>query len=172
MVNSARSKPNRVEVVIGTKPTLKTSKPIDKVSQPAQQKSAAVSQNLALPVPPKPLLPRPIPILKWTSLPVHEGFSQEAAAARIHIREFVLRFFELFDLSKARLSELDIIGGNAVAVDEDADEDCITSSWVSEVCLREILVGLLVTIGEDAKAPEKKACLPLSVNHGALNKFF
>lgn len=101
-------------------------------------------------------LPRPLPVLKWKSLPISNTFDEQTAAARINIREFVLRFFELFDLTKPRLRELDDIVGKAITVDEEAVEGCITSSWVGEVCLREIVAGLLATIGEEATGPEKK----------------
>lgn len=123
-------------------------------------KPAAKSHPSAHPAVVKPAA-RAVPILDWKLLPVHEGFSLEAAEARIHIREFVLRFAGLFEITKSRLDELDDIVGDELDVEDENDEECVTSTWISEVCLREILVGLLATIGDEAHGPEQKVNLSL-----------
>jgi hypothetical protein len=93
-------------------------------------------------------------VLKWQPLPVPEHYSRETVEERIHVREFVLRFSELFELSKSRLGELDNIVGD-VYEDEDEEMEPLFS-WVGEPCLREIIVGLLDTIGEEVEGSIKK----------------
>ncbi|KXN90851.1 hypothetical protein AN958_03505 [Leucoagaricus sp. SymC.cos] len=83
---------------------------------------------------------KPLPIVKWTSVPVR--ISLEDAEARFNIREFVLRFADLFEpsLPRANLEELEEIGGGR---HQGRDEDGEMASWVSEFCVKSIIVGLL-----------------------------
>ncbi|KAJ7045463.1 hypothetical protein C8F04DRAFT_434813 [Mycena alexandri] len=84
----------------------------------------------------------PLPTLKWaklrTNLPV------EDAEARFHIREFVLRFFSKA-LPKAHLDELEHIGGNGR--NRYDEEESIP--WVSEACLKSILLAFLGVLAEE-----------------------
>jgi hypothetical protein len=102
---------------------------------------------------PKPRLPvsrkpKPLPKVLWTPVPVPSSFTLDLALPRIAIREFVLRFGKLLDMSRAHLEELEEIGGRrSHEVDDDDDEleqDIdVEMGWVGETCLRAILLGLL-----------------------------
>ncbi|KAJ7783082.1 hypothetical protein B0H16DRAFT_1495253 [Mycena metata] len=84
----------------------------------------------------------PLPTLKWTKL--RTNLSVEDAEARFHIREFVLRFFSKA-LPKAHLDELEHIGGNGR---NRYDEEEIVP-WVSEACLKSILLAFLGVLAEE-----------------------
>ncbi|KAH8994725.1 hypothetical protein EDB86DRAFT_3078077 [Lactarius hatsudake] len=69
------------------------------------------------------------------------------------IREFVLRFGRLLDMSRAHLEELEEIGGRRPHEVDDADSDSeqdidVEMGWISEICLRAILLGLLNILSE------------------------
>ncbi|KAF4620528.1 hypothetical protein D9613_000295 [Agrocybe pediades] len=88
---------------------------------------------------------RPLPKLKWDSVPV--ALTQEQVDERILIREFLLRFSELLDppIAKMNLEELEFIGGKSRR-NEDEDDANI---WVSEACVKSILTGLLGLLAKD-----------------------
>ena len=102
---------------------------------------------------PRPRVPatrsaKPLPKVVWTPVPVPLSFTLDRALPRIAIREFVLRFSKLLDMSRTHLEELEEIGGRrSHGVDED-DSDIeqdidVEMGWVGETCLRAILLGLL-----------------------------
>ncbi|KAJ6499350.1 hypothetical protein C8R45DRAFT_113527 [Mycena sanguinolenta] len=100
---------------------------------------------------PKAKMIGPLPTLKWTK--VHSNLSVSDAEARFHIREFVLRFFAK-SLPKAHLDELEYINGNGRSRYE---EDEIIP-WISEPCLKSILLAFLnVLAEEEANETIKKA---------------
>ncbi|KAK7057235.1 zf-4CXXC-R1 domain-containing protein [Favolaschia claudopus] len=84
----------------------------------------------------------PLPTLKWTKLRSH--LSVEDAEARLHIREFVLRFFAKA-LPKVHLDELEQINGNGRSRYD--EEDIIP--WVSEGCLKSIILAFLSVLAEE-----------------------
>lgn len=102
---------------------------------------------------PKPKRPinrqlKPLPTVTWTPLPVPPSFTLDRALPRMAIREFVVRFGRLLDMSRAHLEELEEIGGRRPhEVDEpdsDSEQDIqVEMGWVGETCLRAILLGLL-----------------------------
>lgn len=81
------------------------------------------------------------------------------------IREFVLRFSNLFDMTRPNLDELEEIAGSSVngrrraLLDGDEDEEMMTEEecevslgWVSEVCVKTIIIGLLNLIATNDAA--------------------
>lgn len=102
---------------------------------------------------PKPRLPvsrkpKPLPKVLWTPVPTLPSFTLDRALPRIAIREFVLRFGKLLDMSRTHLEELEEIGGRrSYEVDDDDDnleQDIdVEMGWVGETCLRAIFLGLL-----------------------------
>jgi len=94
-------------------------------------------------VKPKPL--RPLPALKWKQVPVR--LTQKQADERILIREFLLRFSDLLDppVAKIHLEELEFIGGRSRRGDEDED----ANAWISEMCVKSILTGVLGLLAKD-----------------------
>jgi hypothetical protein len=86
--------------------------------------------------PPKPkLLAKPV----WT--PVGTALSLTEAEERINIREFALRFSSVLELSRTHLDELDEIRFSRTRNLEDEDDDLVP--WVSEACVKSLLLGLL-----------------------------
>ncbi|EIM82913.1 uncharacterized protein STEHIDRAFT_124233 [Stereum hirsutum FP-91666 SS1] len=109
--------------------------------------------------------PKPIPQPHWKSVHLPSNFSHSAALARMGVREFVLRFSNLFDMTRPNLEELEEIAGSSVngrrhaVLDDDEDEEMMTEEecevslgWVSEVCVKTIVVGLLHLIAENDAA--------------------
>lgn len=88
--------------------------------------------------PVKPLV-RPV----WTR--IDTSLDQASAVARIHIREFVQRFSSVLDIGKTHLDELEEITGttgeHGARIGDD-DEDQV-EGWVSEPCVKAIILGLL-----------------------------
>jgi hypothetical protein len=92
--------------------------------------------------------PKPLPKVVWSPVPVPLSFTLDLALPRIAIREFVLRFSKLLDMSRAHLEELEEIGGRRPHEIDDDDDDLeqdidVEMGWVGETCLRAILLGLL-----------------------------
>jgi hypothetical protein len=96
----------------------------------------------------KPLLP----ILKWNELRTNLSLSE--AEARIQIREFALRFAPVMGtvIAKTHLEELEDIGGRGR---DSGDEDEITP-WVSEACVKSIVLGLLGLLANDEEGDLEK----------------
>lgn len=99
--------------------------------------------------------PKPVPNPVWTRVPT--SLTQSSADVRIHIREFALRFATIMDIAKSSLEELEELeterhsGGNRWEDDEE-DEDLV--GWVSENCVKGLIVALLVLIAESHKVAE------------------
>jgi hypothetical protein len=96
---------------------------------------------------PAPLpVPKPLPKALWT--PVRTHLSLQGAEARIYIREFALRFLPL---SRSQHDELEVLSRSRRDFDEDDDEDGDLEPWVSEGCVKALLIALLGMIEVDAK---------------------
>lgn len=82
---------------------------------------------------------KPPPIVRWTRLPVN--LDRHEAEARIQIREFTLRFARIMEpaIAKPQLEELEEIAGKG----KDCNENDGVTGWVSEACVKSILLGLL-----------------------------
>jgi len=101
---------------------------------------------------PKKPRPKPLPVVKWTHVPVK--LSLEDAETRLYIREFLVRFADLFDpfLSKANLEELDEIGGARCPSRED-HAHAKMASWVSESCIKSMILALLSLLEKELHGP-------------------
>ncbi|KAG1858146.1 hypothetical protein F4604DRAFT_1659212 [Suillus subluteus] len=97
---------------------------------------------------PAPLpAPKPLPKVLWT--PVRTHLSLQGAEARIYIREFALRFLPL---SRSHHDELEVLSRSQRDFDDDDDDDDgDLEPWVSEGCVKALLIALLGTIEVDAK---------------------
>ncbi|KZV61577.1 hypothetical protein PENSPDRAFT_759342 [Peniophora sp. CONT] len=110
--------------------------------------------------------PKPVPQPMWSPAPVPGSFTLEHGLSRVHIHDFVLRFSSFFgDLTRVQLDELSEIGGRGVGgVDEDADEEDevdvgVKLGWISEGCLRGILLGLLGLAVDSEEVEDDKETL-------------
>jgi len=114
---------------------------IDKVPEKRQHKpkeratigSAASMQGS----PQNKTLRKAIPVLKWVEIPVK--FDRKEAEARFGIREFMMRFACIMEpsIAKTHLMELEDISGECPEDDEEM------AGWVSEACVRSIILGVL-----------------------------
>ncbi|KAI9442810.1 hypothetical protein BJY52DRAFT_1216841 [Lactarius psammicola] len=118
--------------------------------KPKVPKPPRAADTAVIPKPKRPLnrQPKPLPKITWTPLPVPPSFTLDRALPRIAIREFALRFGRLLDMSRTHLEELEEIGGRRPHEVDDADSDSeqdieVEMGWISETCLRAILLGLL-----------------------------
>ncbi|KAJ7593947.1 hypothetical protein C8J56DRAFT_820218 [Mycena floridula] len=84
-----------------------------------------------------------LPIVHWTRL--RTSLTPDEVQDRMQIREFALRFTPVLNISKVHHEELSRITGNGKS---DIDEDELTS-WVSETCVKSLILGLLNVITED-----------------------
>lgn len=122
----------------------------------AQKPEAASKAKLAAPAKPRP---RPV----WTR--IDTSLDQASAVARIHIREFVQRFSSVLSIGKMHLDELEEITGttgeHGARIGDDDDE---VEGWVSEPCVKAIILGLLNVIASstDNHAIAKVAKDPIS----------
>jgi hypothetical protein len=120
--------------------------------------TGAISRPAPKPKPkPKVRTPksRTVPTVKWTRL--HPGLSLEDAEARLHIREFMLRFEPVMKptIAKTHLEELAYITAGTVHDyddDDDDDDSGELTPWVSEPCCKSIILGLLGILAEEAVA--------------------
>jgi len=94
---------------------------------------------------------KPVPPVTWT--PISTTMSYEDILVRLHIHEFITRFSPTFSspVSKACLKELERVNEG----DEDAEEGDLTP-WVSEACVKSILLGLLDIIAADEGMEEDR----------------
>ncbi|KAF8444543.1 zinc-finger domain of monoamine-oxidase A repressor R1-domain-containing protein [Boletus edulis BED1] len=123
------------------------SAPVKGGARQATQPKAKPAPKAKVKAPSKPkLLAKPV----WTS--VGTALSRTEAEERVNIREFALRFSPVLDLSRSHLDELDEIKLSRTRNLEDDDEDLIP--WVSEACVKSLLLGLLNMI--DAKGNREK----------------
>lgn len=86
--------------------------------------------------------PKPVPKPLWTRVPT--VLDRTNAEARIHIREFALRFSSLLNLAKGHLDELEEISGETVADEEEVE----LVGWVSEACVKALILGLLSVLAD------------------------
>ncbi|KAF8070697.1 hypothetical protein FPV67DRAFT_1412971 [Lyophyllum atratum] len=79
-----------------------------------------------------------LPVLKWTAVPTDLDLSD--AEARFQIREFILRFASVMEpkIPKTLLAELEDVG-----CDRGGSDDTEMAPWVSEGCVRSMILGLL-----------------------------
>lgn len=121
---------------------------------------------------PKPKI-KPLPILTWTKVPLDGLLSLSEAESRIQIREFVLRFACIMDtknISRKLLEELEGIGGESSkgrGKDWDSDvgeEDEDFAGWVSESCVKGVIMGLLGLVHNDESDNRDKKVSLLSPN--------
>lgn len=131
-----------------------------KKRQPAKPKQPKDPKDVV----PKPKAPRakpvpkpkPIPKPVWTRVPT--SLTQSTADERIRIREFALRFASVLDVAKSCLEELEeleterVVGGNRWSDDEEDDEELV--GWVSENCVKALVIALLTIIAESQKVNE------------------
>jgi len=158
---------------------------IRKPQEPAQASTSAVSTSNANKLTTKgkrgvtagtstKLKPKPktLPTLKWCKVPLDGSLTLAEAESRMHIREFVLRFASIMDcksLTRKMLEELEEIGGDdsrgrGCGWDNDDKEDEEVLTWVSEMCAKGVVMGLLGLIHSDEGLKERKVCrLLLSV---------
>jgi hypothetical protein len=125
----------------------------------------------------KPLIPVIQPT--WTRLSnVPQEITFEHLEERMFIREFMVRFSPLMDKeAKAHLDELGEIVGDG-SVDWVASEgrpkkgrdasSIPLVSWVSERCIRSVVLGLLGIYTEDATGTLRKVGLPWQSPHPLL----
>lgn len=126
-------------------------------------KSAAATNTDAVPKPKPVPAPKPklLPQVHWKRVPVPASFTYNTALTRMAIREFVLRFSEQLDIPRSNIEELEEIGGSSdsrrrALLDDDEEQSIMTEQecevvlgWVSEVCVKSIIVGLLNLIAEN-----------------------
>jgi hypothetical protein len=116
---------------------------------------------------PKPK-PKTLPTLKWSKIPMDGALPLAEAECRIQIREFVLRFACIMDsrsVSRKTLEELEELSGESSrgkgrGWDSDGnDAEAGVVGWVSEVCVKGVVIGLLVLIHSDENGlRERKVC--------------
>lgn len=104
--------------------------------QKAIQSDAPRAQNLSR--------RRELPLLKWRRVPIN--LTLDEAEDRIFIREFLFRFGDIMDppIAKSHLEDLEALGGRK----NDAEDDAALA-WVSEPCLKALLIGLLGHLAQD-----------------------
>jgi hypothetical protein len=132
--------------------------------RPKQPKAPNPAPNITAPRPKGTAVrnAKPLPKVVWSPVPVPLSFTLDLALPRIAIREFVLRFSKLLDMSRANLEELEEIGGRRPHEVDDDDSDLeqdidVQMGWISETCLRAILLGLLsLYLGSQPELGEKQ----------------
>ncbi|KAF9501951.1 hypothetical protein BDN71DRAFT_1438703 [Pleurotus eryngii] len=103
----------------------------------------------------KPKL-KALPSLKWKAVPTDLNYEQ--ALLRFEIREFVLRFGILFPfpVSKSHMEELNAVEGKHGSTGDEEDYEPL-HGWVSEGCVKSIIIGLLGFLVDDKHAAVAKA---------------
>ena len=114
-----------------------------KMPKPPKVANPVSTMTAPKPKPPVNRKPKPPPKVLWTPIPVPPSFTLDLALPRIAIREFVLRFGKLLDMSRTHLEELEEIGGRRSYDLEDDDDIDVEMGWVGETCVRAIFLGLL-----------------------------
>lgn len=132
-----------------------------------EKKSKVIKETTATPAVKKAILkkskPKALPTLKWTA--ILANLSQAEAEERICIREFTQRFARIMDppIAKAHLEELEAIAGRKKPRD-DNDE---LAGWISEPCLKAIVLGLLECLANDHESNiAKVSTLAILTNPG------
>ncbi|KAG7098850.1 hypothetical protein E1B28_000753 [Marasmius oreades] len=125
-----------------SRPNVQTNgkKPVPNTKLSTKSSVSAFRSDPAQPEPFTKPPSKPLPKVRWQSLPVN--LSLEEVEARMQIREFVLRFERTVgrNIGKGNLEELECITGNNV-------ED--TTNWVSEGCVKAVILGLLGTLADE-----------------------
>ena len=127
-----------------------------KTAQTRKPKAATKAKEVAIAKP----LPKPV----WTR--IDTSLDQLSAESRIYIRESVQRFSSVLDISKTYLDELEEITGttgeHGARIGDGDDED--VEGWVSEPCVKSIILGLLDVIANstDNQAIARVAKDPIS----------
>ncbi|THH31331.1 hypothetical protein EUX98_g2844 [Antrodiella citrinella] len=85
--------------------------------------------------------PKPIPKPTWTKL--HVPLSLPDLEARIFIREFVHRFDGTLQVSMTAVEELEEMIGDSLGGNDEWDDGPELVEWVSEACVKSIVIGLL-----------------------------
>ncbi|KAI0339785.1 hypothetical protein BDW22DRAFT_1399341 [Trametopsis cervina] len=122
-----------------------------KVSKSGAANGKASSSKLAKPKvkPPKPL-PKPI----WTRIATDLTLTD--AETRIHIREFVVRFSSVLQINHSQLEELEEISGDNLGEtshwDDSQTGDAEIISWVTDLCARSVIQGLLEVLASGAQS--------------------
>ena len=108
--------------------------------------------------PPKKSLPQ----LKWTPVPC--VITKVQVEERIFIREFALRFGHVMEpvISKSSLEELESIGGKT------KDNDNKMLAWVSEPCVKGLVLGLLGLLAKDHEPEVAKVSNCHNLSHMVL----
>ncbi|TFK44250.1 hypothetical protein BDQ12DRAFT_7961 [Crucibulum laeve] len=146
-------------------PTPSSSSPFTSAPLPSSRLKLSVPSPLSAPTPVvKPKPSKPLPTLNWTPLPI--SLSLTEAESRVHIREFILRFAGLLDpmVGKANLEELEQVagfrrvGGARERERENEGEGEEITPWVSEACVKSVIMGLLgaVTVDMEEGVREEK----------------
>ena len=128
------------------KPRARKPAPKPNVIVASVSKSKSTKKTPHIPTPAPLPTSKPLPKALWT--PIRTNISLHGAEARIHIREFALRFLPL---SRAHHDELEVICRSHRGFDGDDDEDGDLEPWVSEGCLKALLIALLGMIEVDTK---------------------
>ncbi|KAI0766519.1 hypothetical protein BC629DRAFT_1737547 [Irpex lacteus] len=126
----------------------------EKAKQPAgKAESSKAAKPRAKPKAKAPP-PKPLPKPMWTRIAT--DLTLEDAESRIHIREFVVRFATVLQIPHSHLEELDEISGDNLGEILDWDghqsNDMDIISWVSELCAKGIIQGLLDVLVGSAEA--------------------
>jgi hypothetical protein len=96
-----------------------------------------------------------VPLPKWKVLRTEISLAQ--AIARIQIREFVVRFASLMEgVARSHMEELAKIAGKSRGTTDD-DGDEVEVQWVSEACVKAVVLGLLELIAGNGS--EAKVCI-------------
>ncbi|KAI8993888.1 hypothetical protein BD414DRAFT_576506 [Trametes punicea] len=96
--------------------------------------------------------PKPVPKPLWTRIPTPLDY--EEALQRINVREFLLRFSHLTDVSRGHLEELEELGGERLGEVSREEQDgnlraFDVATWIPEVSVKAILIGLLTLLSRD-----------------------
>ncbi|KAM6502140.1 hypothetical protein JOM56_002117 [Amanita muscaria] len=150
--NCSRCRKSKVQKPHDAFATHKTAASITRNPVPQQTKKEEPSARDSL-YPNKPargLSEYAITIPKWTKLHMPLGLS--AVEDRIYIREFMLRFGRIMDppISKNYLEELELIGGEFRGRDEYEG----MAPWVSESCIKSMVLGILGLLTPQCHNPE------------------
>ncbi|KDQ57441.1 hypothetical protein JAAARDRAFT_193771 [Jaapia argillacea MUCL 33604] len=132
-------KVKRTDIATSVAPSASTSKTLAASTTKAKPKTESVPKPAAKPKAlPKP---KPLPQPEWE--PVPTSLSYSSAESRMYVREFVMRFSMggLLDVTKTHLDEFDELGGRGMSEGEDEGE--VEVGWVSEGCVRSVLMALL-----------------------------
>ncbi|KAL4252799.1 hypothetical protein ABKN59_005402 [Abortiporus biennis] len=125
---------------------------------PQQLKSSRLKPVVVIKSKPKPP-PKPIPKPVWTRLDV--PLNLEQTETRIHIREFILRFAEALQIATTNVEELECFVGEDLGESAEwEDEDSISLvGWVSDPCVKAMILGLLDVIltGAEANGAKEQA---------------